>query len=327
MNLREIYERYKKEFNRTGWHPHPSKLLALRLLQIKDEMTIIDRNLFYESYKKIIIENIEEVIVDFAITFEDLVCDMVDFEDRVANLIKKSGQKQYEKYVRSVVFQRGYNVVRWGNEKYPNATSEEIYSVFCEFLKNDIRFPHTDIDISSFTLNELIDYLRKQGELKKDNITISLEGIYNKYREEFIETEKKPHPAELLMILMLQEKDKYIASTNSTSEFYSKNSELINEKAEDIMNDFDFTIYDLVEYLNEKNSFYFEKFDAEDRVRIVPEESLVFFNMTLINNKDRSVKKVYKSFIKSREESQSITPNNVRRRKPTKSIATTGFNF
>ena len=58
MSLNEIYERYKKEFNRTGWHPHPSKLLALRLLQIKGAMPIIDRKSFYKSYKEIIIENI-----------------------------------------------------------------------------------------------------------------------------------------------------------------------------------------------------------------------------------------------------------------------------
>ena len=54
MSLNEIYEKYKKEFNRTGWHPHPSKLLALRLLQIKDEMTkgLFNRDTFYRKYEE-----------------------------------------------------------------------------------------------------------------------------------------------------------------------------------------------------------------------------------------------------------------------------------
>ena len=59
----------------------------------------------------------------------------------------------------------------------------------------------------------------------------------------------------------------------------------------------------------------------------VSQECLEFLNMSLILNKDRSVEKVYNSFIKSREESQNLTSNKVRCKKPSKLIPTTGFKF
>ena len=56
-------------------------------------------------------------------------------------------------------------------------------------------------------------------------------------------------------------------------------------------------------------------------------ECIEFFCAVIMFEDYESVEEVYNSFIKSREETQTITSNSVRRRKPAKLIPTNGFKF
>ena len=335
MSLNEIYERYKKEFNRTGWHPHPSKLLALRLLQIKDEMTKggFNRDTFYRQYEEKINEMIEEVIVDFAITREMLIKEMCHFDEKFERFIREN-KKEYESRKIDVVFRMGYDVVRWANTYFKDATPEEIYSIYSESLRSHYGFPYDGIDYTSFTTpNELIEFFINDREPKRADITISLEDIYNEYREEFIETGKRPDPSELLMIKMLQEKEKQDEDFISKFELSLEITSLIDVLIEDLRNDFEYTTEDMIEYIIEKtgcdSSEYFDFPDcyASAMSRYALNECIEFFCDFIRFDYYESVEEVYNSFIKSREETQTITSNKVRRRKPVKFVATTGFKF
>ena len=167
MSLNEIYERYKEEFNRTGWHPHPSKLLALRLLQTKDEMvkSIFTFN-FYDCYKELIVEKIKEVKVDFSISKEEIV-DLFAYGDEKLKKFLCNSVEEYNNFEK-MAFYQGYEVVRWGNEHYPSATPEEIFTIYSESLRSDFGFPYSGLDYSSFSVHEIIDYFKSYGKKSFD---------------------------------------------------------------------------------------------------------------------------------------------------------------
>ena len=49
---------------------------------------------------------------------------------------------------------------------------------------------------------------------------MKLEDLYEHYRKEFNRTAIHPHPAELLSMILLPEKDKYPAKSGVSGEFY-----------------------------------------------------------------------------------------------------------
>jgi len=124
-NLKELYEQYKKDFNRTGLHPHPAELLALLLLPEKEKYPAISGNSgeFYRYYKEAINEKIEQVIVDFAISKKEII-------DYIEKNGKKDEDGNYEMQKIWYVFSQGFGVVQWGNMYHPNATPEKIHNDF-----------------------------------------------------------------------------------------------------------------------------------------------------------------------------------------------------
>ena len=127
--LSDKYTRYKNNFNQTGEHQHPSELLALLLLQEKDiyKSKEINPNTFefYLEHKESISEKIDQVIVDFAITKQEII-----------NIIETNGIKYseelYEEHKIWFVFANGIRVLQWGLINQPNLSPEKLHNVFSE---------------------------------------------------------------------------------------------------------------------------------------------------------------------------------------------------
>lgn len=119
--LGEIYRQYVNKFNRTGEHPHPSELLALLLLQDKDNYDVaavpIDKD-FIEYYREQINEKIEQVTVDFWITKEEILSYLgVDSNTRIDD-----ADYEHLKFVE--VFRDGVEVLERALSYYKDSSPE-----------------------------------------------------------------------------------------------------------------------------------------------------------------------------------------------------------
>lgn len=81
---------------------------------------------------------------------------------------------------------------------------------------------------------------------------ISLEELYNQYLNKFKKDGIHPHPSELLALLLLPDKDKYLSLTGNLGDFYKYYKEEIDNKINQVMKDFDLTEEDIIDYI-EKN--------------------------------------------------------------------------
>ena len=255
MSINKIYERYKEEFNRTGWHPHPRKLLALLLLERKNEMmtNLSHSRFFYNEYENIIRSCIDKVIVDFAITEAELIKLTAEFsdDDYIDDLI--NGDQMYDK---DWVFYYGYDIVRVANKYFRDASGQKIYSIFSKILNNRMGFFSS---CSEFPLyaneDEMIENFKELEKDKMFDVAISLNDRYNQYREEYIETGIRPNPGELLILLMLQEKEKYPVSKNLNDEFnfLSEYLKEIDKYAKKVEEDFNISEEEILKVLVKDN--------------------------------------------------------------------------
>lgn len=148
MKLQTIYDNYLKEFNETGIKPYPDKLLALLLLQEKDnyEPFIPSTGPFYNRYKKEIDARIAKVIEDFKITKEEII-NYIEEKDIFHE------EETYEHNKIWYVFGAGFMMMQWSIIYRPNQTPEEAYQeVLCCFYEEQKKAAAT--------------YQRKRG--KKD---------------------------------------------------------------------------------------------------------------------------------------------------------------
>lgn len=125
--LKERYAGYLNKFNRTGKHPHPAELLSLLILPEKDKYLPITGNSgeFYEYYKDNINEKIEQVIVDFAITKNEII-----------EYIEKTvicNEEKYEEYKVWFVFGNGFSVLQWGLMYHPDWSPERLHNAFSAY--------------------------------------------------------------------------------------------------------------------------------------------------------------------------------------------------
>ena len=92
---------------------------------------------------------------------------------------------------------------------------------------------------------------------------IPLQELYEQYKQKFNRTAIHPHPSELLALLLLPEKDKFIESNNNSIEFYTKNEELIREKMEQVIIDFGITKEEINNYITQKGIVPKDNIDYE----------------------------------------------------------------
>lgn len=73
-NIEKLYNLYLDYYKKTGYHPHPANLLALKLLLKRDEFEglKVAEGEFYNKYKKSIDKSIQEVEIDFNINEEEI---------------------------------------------------------------------------------------------------------------------------------------------------------------------------------------------------------------------------------------------------------------
>lgn len=122
-NVEKLYNLYLDYYKKTGYHPHPANLLALKLLLKRNEFEglKVSEGQFYNKYKVSIDKSIKEVEKDFNIN-----------EEEIKSYIEKKGlfvsDDDYYHYKIWYVYAEGFGVLH-GNLMYtPEKNSLNIYS-------------------------------------------------------------------------------------------------------------------------------------------------------------------------------------------------------
>ena len=177
-----------------------------------------------------------------------------------------------------------------------------------------------------------------------DYFTKPLKWQYNKYLTEYKKTGKRPHPAELLALLVLQDIDKYRPKNGeySSSEFDTDPD--FNNKIEQVIGDFQFSDSELYYTYDKSLNLMNETYGDEKGKLTNPKlknrifccvRSALFSG--LINYPNSKPEEIYNELyflvhgrpvpIEQQKESLPKYKPKCRQRKPIRSIPTTGFNF
>ena len=78
---------------------------------------------------------------------------------------------------------------------------------------------------------------------------IPLKELYKQYLDNFKENGIHPHPSELLALLLLPDKDRYLSLTGNSRDFYNYYKEEIDEKINQVIKDFDLEEEDIIDYI------------------------------------------------------------------------------
>lgn len=137
--IEKLYNLYLDYYKKTGYHPHPANLLALKLLLKRNEFKglKVAEGEFYNKYKKSIDKSIQEVEKDFNIN-----------EEEIKSYIEKKGfyvcDDEYCHDKIWYVYAEGFGVLHKNLMYTPEKDSLNIYSdlddkniVFAYSKKND----------------------------------------------------------------------------------------------------------------------------------------------------------------------------------------------
>lgn len=130
--IKRLYDTYLNYYKKSGYHPHPANLLALKLLLKRDEFEglKVSEGKFYNKYKKSIDESIQEVEKDFNIN-----------EEEIKSYIKRLGlfvineNYSYDKIWH--VYAKGFGVLH-GNLMY--TSRKKSLDIYFELKDKDIVF-------------------------------------------------------------------------------------------------------------------------------------------------------------------------------------------
>ena len=129
IKLQTLYDQYLEQYKLTKErnHPHPSELLALLLLQDKDEYSVdkIPIGSFYKVYKTPIDAKIAKVISDFELTEDEIKSYAIGLDTR----LKVSDEQIKIKYV----FFYGYDALNAGLCRNPNESPERMYNYYLRY--------------------------------------------------------------------------------------------------------------------------------------------------------------------------------------------------
>ena len=122
MTLMELYNEELENYQKIGERNHPSKLLALLLLDKKDEFEplIVEEGEFYIAYKREIDWKIEKFTKDFNLSKEDFI-------NYIEGSLGFYVEKDYEEDKLWQVFSEGFGALHWGLMYRSDCSGEEIY--------------------------------------------------------------------------------------------------------------------------------------------------------------------------------------------------------
>ena len=228
ITLQEQYDFYLEYYRKTGFYPHPRKLLGLLLFQERDKYAtyIAGEWDFCLHHEELIMEKINKVLKDFSITEELL--DKMTKVLRLSNINSTSG-----------------------------LFKGRIYWTFSIALSNLYRSMFNDEDITDVEMFNY--YFDETAVVFKDDTIPSLGELYDYYLSEFEVTGIHPHPSELLSILLLLEREKYSQVDCPFLEFYILYKEQIKEKINQVLKDFNITKEEIIRYIKRKYKQYIEK--------------------------------------------------------------------
>lgn len=230
MTLQERYDEYKEEFKRTEKRPDISLLLALLLLKDKDEFcsTGCEVVRFYNANKGRIDLCIEQVMRDFSITVEDL---------KKENIHIKMVKSLTDEEVKYAQFKRGITFVMTALNCSFDCSPEEMYNKHCDFF--GWKKLH-QIDVVPYS---------KLSPLQRK---------YRQYLNRYNRDKKRPHPAILLLLLMLSEKERFPIENKKDSSltctFHNRYQTRIDELIAKIRADFKITDSDMLKYCGLEDS-------------------------------------------------------------------------
>lgn len=182
MILEELYNYKLMEYKLTGFREDPDKLLAMLLLEQKDNYEALEvcEGIFYNAYKKEIDKNINKVINDFEISRNDII-----------SYIESKGVlcDDYEHDKIWLVFSKGFGTMHWGIMYRKNNNPEEIYSEM---------YSNTDLIL-------LDSYRKKYKKLYQIYITnpklfklIRITNLLNQKYENIVSGNSLPHKTKIL---------------------------------------------------------------------------------------------------------------------------------
>lgn len=235
ITLQEQYDFYLEYYEKTGFYPHPRKLLGLLLFQEREEYStyIANETDFYLHHEQSIMEKINKVINDFYITKELMI---------------------------NIVITLPYS----NKEIVYDILDGRITGTFSSALSNLYRSLFNEENLTS---EELFGYYFDKTEIVFKKSTIpSLNELYAFYLSEYRVTGKHPQPNELLSLLLLPEKEKYSHTNCSIEEFYLYYKKEIDKKIARVMIDFNITKEEIIKYIEKTGICYKEEEYEEDKI-------------------------------------------------------------
>lgn len=132
---------------------------------------------------------------------------------------------------------------------------------------------------------------------KKEEEQIDLKTLYQNYLNEFKQTGIKPYPDRLLALLLLPEKDKYEPLKVSEGEFYRFYQQEIDEKINQVINDFQITKEDIINFIEAKGIFSCEENYESDKIWFVFSEGFGVMHGAIVYRPELSPEQIYKESI------------------------------
>lgn len=212
MTLQELYDKYLQEFKKYKRRPNLSLLLTLLLLIDKDKHqktcgTYLD---FYEKNGSEFYAKAYKIMKDFNITVEEL---RRQYEIRASFLD--------DKWVVRYVFGSAVDTLMRAWQLSSQYSSEELYDKLCHLEGGE---PLPQIRDNEIPYSKLSPLQRK----------------YRQYLNRFNRDKKgMPHPAKLLALLILDDKERYISLCEEGNEEDRK--AYIDDKIKQLMTDFELT--------------------------------------------------------------------------------------